>query len=124
VQGREGGPALPEDVLAVLAIVQDADRLDAIGAIGIGRTFTYGGAKNRPMHNPAVPARVLRSKEEYVSSGARGAHENPTLNHFAEKLLLLKDRMKTRSGRARAERRHAFMETFLAEFLAEWDGSA
>jgi hypothetical protein len=124
VQGREGLPDLGDLARSILAIVQDADRLDAIGAIGIGRTFTYGGAKLRPMHDPAIPPRVLRSKEDYVGggSGARAPHENPTLNHFFEKLLLLKDKMKTRAGRAHAERRHAFMEAFVAQFLAEWDG--
>jgi uncharacterized protein len=99
-----------------LEIVQDADRLDAIGAIGIARTFNYGGFKNRPIYNPSIQPNLHMSKEEYKNS------EAPTLNHFYEKLLLLKDRMNTPTGKKIALERHRFMEHFLSQFYAEWDG--
>ena len=99
-----------------LNIVQDADRLDAIGAIGIARTFNYGGFKNRPIYNPNIAPKLNMSKEEYKNS------EAPTLNHFYEKLLLLKDKMNTDSGKNIAQERHTFMEKFLSQFYAEWDG--
>jgi uncharacterized protein len=99
-----------------LEIVQDADRLDALGAIGIARTFNYGGFKNRQLYNPAISPKLNMSKEEYKNS------ESPTLNHFYEKLLLLKDKMNTLTGKKLAEQRHKFMEHFLAQFYAEWDG--
>ena len=99
-----------------LAIVQDADRLDAIGAIGIARTFNYGGFKNRPLYNPNVQPNLNMSKEEYKNS------EAPTLNHFYEKLLLLKDKMNTETGKKIAQKRHDFMITYLSQFYAEWDG--
>lgn len=99
-----------------LEIVQDADRLDALGAIGIARTFNYGGFKNRQLYNPAISPKLNMSKEEYKNS------ESPTLNHFYEKLLLLKDKMNTPTGRKLAEQRHKFMEHFLSQFYAEWDG--
>lgn len=99
-----------------LEIVQDADRLDALGAIGIARTFNYGGYKNHQLYNPAIPPKLNMNKEEYKNS------ESPTLNHFYEKLLLLKDKMNTPTGKKLAEQRHHFMEHFLAQFYAEWDG--
>ncbi len=99
-----------------LEIVQDADRLDAIGAIGIARTFNYGGFKNRTLYNPEIAPNLNMSKEEYKNSQA------PTINHFYEKLLLLKDKMNTPTGRKIAQQRHEFMQTFLSQFYAEWDG--
>ena len=99
-----------------LEIVQDADRLDAIGAIGIARTFNYGGFKNRPLYNPNIQPNMNMNKEEYKNS------ESPTLNHFYEKLLLLKDKMNTETGKKIAQKRHNFMVTFLSQFYAEWDG--
>lgn len=99
-----------------LEIVQDADRLDALGAIGIARTFNYGGFKNRTIYNPNIAPKFNMSKEEYKNSDA------PTINHFYEKLLLLKDKMNTESGKKIAEERHLFMETFLSQFYAEWEG--
>ena len=99
-----------------LEIVQDADRLDAIGAIGIARTFNYGGFKNRQLYNPTIAPKLNMTKEEYKKS------EAPTLNHFYEKLLLLQDKMNTATGKRIAQERHKFMELFLSQFYAEWDG--
>lgn len=99
-----------------LDVVQDADRLDAIGAVGIARCFNYGGFKNRPLYNPAIQPKLNQTKEEYKNSQA------PTINHFYEKLLLLKDKMNTKTGKKIAEKRHIYMETFLQQFYDEWDG--
>lgn len=99
-----------------LDIVQDADRLDAIGAIGIARTFNYGGFKNRPLYNPEIAPNLNMNKEEYKNS------VSPTINHFYEKLLLLKDKMNTKTGKKIAEERHNYMEKFLEQFFAECNG--
>ena len=99
-----------------LEIIQDADRLGALGAIGIARTFNYGGFKNRPLYNPDIAPNLKMGKEEYKKNDA------PTLNHFYEKLLLLKDKMNTLIGKKLAEERHEYMVRFLSQFYAEWDG--
>ena len=98
-------------------LVQDADRLDAIGAIGVARAFAYGGHRGRPLHDPLVLPVAHASFAAYQQSTA------PTLNHFYEKLLHLKERLNTPAARRVAEARHAFLETFLAQFLREWDGA-
>jgi len=99
-----------------LEVVQDADRLDAMGAIGIARAFHYGGFRNRELYNPDIPPNPNQDKAAYKSSTA------PTINHFYEKLLLLKDKMNTATGRRLAAERHAFMEQFLQQFYREWEG--
>ncbi|MFD1062474.1 HD domain-containing protein [Winogradskyella litorisediminis] len=99
-----------------LEVVQDADRLDAIGAIGIARCFNYGGFKNRALYNPEIAPNLNMTKEEYKNSSA------PTINHFYEKLLLLKDKMNTKTGQKIAAERHSYMEKFLKQFYAEWNG--
>jgi uncharacterized protein len=112
----KGGKELVTFKSIELDIVQDADRLDAIGAIGIARTFNYGGFKNREIYNPNIAPNLAMTKEEYKKSTA------PTINHFYEKLLLLKDRMNTSTAQIIAEKRHAFMELYLDEFYKEWEG--
>lgn len=101
-----------------LDVIQDADRLDAIGAIGIARAFNYGGFKNRIFYDPDIPPATDLTVEEYKNSNS------PTINHFYEKLLLLKDKMNTAAGRKMAKQRHEFMETFLEQFNKEWNGEA
>jgi uncharacterized protein len=99
-----------------LEVVQDADRLDAIGAIGIARCFNYGGFKNRALYDPEIIPDLNMTKEQYKNSDA------PTMNHFYEKLLLLKDQMNTPSGKKIAIERHQYMEQFLKQFYNEWNG--
>lgn len=99
-----------------LEVVQDADRLDAMGAIGIARTFHYGGFKNRELYNPNKPFQQNFDKETYKKSTA------PSINHFYEKLLLLKDKMNTVTAKQIAQDRHHYMEQFLSQFYAEWEG--
>ncbi len=99
-----------------LDVIQDADRLDALGAIGIARAFNYGGYKNRILFDPNIKPNLNMSKAVYKASTA------PTINHFYEKLLLLKDKMNTKTGKRIAEKRHQFMELYLMQFYDEWDG--
>lgn len=112
----KGGNEVQKFTSLELQVVQDADRLDAIGAIGIARTFNYGGFKNRTLYHPDIAPNLAMSKEEYKNS------EAPTINHFYEKLLLLKDRMNTKTGKQIALQRHQFMELYLEQFFAEWHG--
>ncbi len=112
----KGGHSHSEFHSKELEIVQDADRLDALGAIGIARTFNFGGFKNNPIYDPSVPAYPEQSKEDYKKSNS------PTINHFYEKLLLLKDKMNTNSAKAIAEKRHNYMVSYLDQFYKEWHG--
>ena len=110
---RGTGSTVPDSIEG--KIVQDADRLDALGAVGIGRCFAYGGSKGRPMHDPALPARSNMTAEEYYQN------TGTAINHFYEKLLKLKEKLNTQTAREIADHRHAYMEDFLQEFLVEWD---
>ncbi len=114
----KGGNFTPDFSSPELDVVQDADRLDAIGAIGIARAFNYGGYLGRELYNPSIKPVMDLTKEEYKTSSA------PTINHFYEKLLLLKDRMNTKTGRRMAEQRHLFMTGYLEQFFQEWEGGA
>lgn len=114
----KGGNNLVTNQTIESKIVQDADRLDAIGAIGIARTFAYGGSKNRIMYDPEIKPATNQTVEQYKNSTA------PTLNHFYEKLLLLKDKMNTKTAQKIAEKRHLFLEQFLNQFFEEWDAKS
>jgi len=112
----KGGKEIASYSSVEMQIVQDADRLDALGAIGIARAFSYGGFKKRKMYDPNIPPDLTMDKETYKKSNA------PTINHFYEKLLLLKDLMNTAKGKQMAEERHSFLEVYLAQFYKEWNG--
>lgn len=114
----KGGHASQEFLCLEAMVVQDADRLDALGAIGIARVMAYSGNKGRVIHDPNVVARQQMTLEEYRST--RGT----AIAHFYEKLLLLKDTMHTKTGKKLAKERHAFLETYLHQFFEEWEGRA
>ncbi|MBN2342119.1 MAG: HD domain-containing protein [Deltaproteobacteria bacterium] len=111
-----GAHAESSHLVSEAKIVQDADRLDALGAIGIARCFAFGGHRGHPIYDPMVPVKMHSSFEEYKN------HEGTSVNHFYEKLLLLKMRMNTPTGQAMAEKRHHFMQQFLDRFHTEWKG--
>lgn len=111
-----GGKTTIKSKSIELMVVQDADRLDAMGAIGIARAFNYGGFKGRLLYDPSIPPRKYSNASEYRNSNA------PTLNHFHEKLLLLKDLMNTETGKKMAVERHNYMLSFLQQFHSEWKG--
>jgi uncharacterized protein len=111
----KGGRHIQAFKSAELDVIQDADRLDAMWAIGIARAFHYGGHKGRQIYNPEIKPNLTMTREEYKKSNA------PTLNHFYEKLLLLKDRMNTETWKDIAEQRHRYMEHYLEEFYKEWE---
>ena len=112
----KGGRHFVKSKSKELQVVQDADRLDAMGAIGIARAFNFGGYKGRELYNPNIKPNLDMAKEEYKKNN------NPTINHFYEKLLLLKDRMNTKTSKTMAEHRHQFMLNFLDQFYKEWEG--
>ena len=112
----KGGSQNHLDLTLEGQIVQDADRLDAMGAIGVARTMAYSGYHGRVIHDPEVAVRQNMTLEEYRS------HQGTAITHFYEKLLLLKDLMNTKTAQELAKRRHAFMEAYLEQFFAEWDG--
>ena len=112
----KGGNAIQDHHSLELDVVRDADRLDALGAIGIARAFNYGGFKNRKMYDPDIAPKLDMTREEYRASTA------PTINHFYEKLFLLKDKMTTTTGKRMAAERHHFMEDFVNRFYKEWEG--
>jgi uncharacterized protein len=111
----KGGKGIPMRTLEG-EVVQDADRLDALGAVGIGRTFAYSGAKGQLMYDPSIPARVSMTQEQYRNE------KSTAINHFPEKLFKLKERMNTDYARQLAEERHRFMEEFVTRFMEEWEG--